>query len=131
MRYLADADYLVDALIGIPQATLTLERLSDQGVGVSVLSYGEIFEGAFGDPDPAERLARFRAFLARFPVVPLSDPIMEIFARTRRARRDQGQLIPDFDLAIAATALHHDLELVTRNLRHFDRVPGLTIYQPG
>jgi len=28
---------------------------------------------------------------------------------------------------IATTAIHHDLELVTGNLRHFDRVPGLTV----
>lgn len=129
--YLVDSDYLVDGLIGVPHATQLLERLSGHGLGVSVVSYGEIFEGAFGDPDPAPRLARFRAFLARFPIVPLSDPVMEVFARLRKDLRDRGQLIPDFDLVIAATALHHDLELVTRNLRHFNRIPDLTIYQPS
>ncbi len=39
-------------------------------------------------------------------------------------------LIPDADLFIAATALHHDLTLVTRNLKHFERVPGIRLY-PG
>ena len=131
MRFLADTDYLIDASGGIPHAVKTLERLSADGVAISAVSLGEIFEGAFGFPDPPALLASYRRFLARFPVVPLSDPVMETFARLRKHLRDRGQLIPDFDLVIAATALHHDLELVTRNLRHFGRIPDLTIYKPA
>lgn len=41
--------------------------------------------------------------------------------------RAEGRLIPDFDVVIAATALAHDLTLVTRNRRHFDRIAGLTL----
>jgi predicted nucleic acid-binding protein len=36
-------------------------------------------------------------------------------------------LIPDMDLLIAATALEHDLTLVTRNLSHFSRIPELRL----
>ena len=50
------------------------------------------------------------------------------FARVRGDLRVQGLLIPQADLFIAATALHHDLTLVTRNRRRFDRIPGLTLY---
>jgi predicted nucleic acid-binding protein len=35
--------------------------------------------------------------------------------------------LADADLQIAATALRHDLELVTGNVKHFKRVPGLRI----
>lgn len=35
----------------------------------------------------------------------------------------------DPDLLIAATALHHDLTLVTRNRKHFERIPGLDLYE--
>lgn len=59
----------------------------------------------------------------------LSDPIMERFAETRATLRRRGQIIPDFDILIAATALHHDLTMLTFNLRHFERVPDLRIYQ--
>jgi predicted nucleic acid-binding protein len=40
-------------------------------------------------------------------------------------------LIPDVDLLIAATALEEDLTLVTRNTRHFERIPDLKLYQPS
>jgi predicted nucleic acid-binding protein len=33
------------------------------------------------------------------------------------------------DLLIAATAVHHGLTLVTRNLRHFQRIPNLQLHQ--
>lgn len=36
-------------------------------------------------------------------------------------------MLADADLQIAATALQHDLELVTGNLRHFERVPDLVL----
>lgn len=129
MSYLIDSDYLIDALIGRRGVIRTLDFLSEQGTAISVISLGEVFEGAFGVPGSVERLARIRVVLHRFETIPLTEPIMEHFARSRAHLRRAGQLIPDMDLLIAATALHHDLQLVTRNLRHFGRIPGLTIYQ--
>lgn len=54
---------------------------------------------------------------------------MEIFARTRSALRRAGTRIPDMDLLIAATAIHHDVTLLTRNVRHFTRITQLKLYQ--
>lgn len=130
MRYLIDTDWLIDVLLGVPGAVSAVESLSGQEVGASIVSYGELFEGALGAPDPQTRLAQYRAFRDRFTTVPLSDPVMERFARTRKQLRDAGRLIPDLDLLIGATAVHHDLTLLTRNLRHFGRVPDLKIYRP-
>ena len=128
---LVDSDYLIDALAGIPTALRALDRLGDEAPAVSIVSYGELFEGALGAADPRERLAHYRALLDRFALVPLSDPVMERFARTRKLLRDTGQLIPDLDLLIGATAAHHGLTLLTRNLRHFERIPELRIHRPS
>jgi len=38
-------------------------------------------------------------------------------------------MVQDPDLLIAATALTHGLTLVTRNVRHFQRVPDLDLYR--
>lgn len=129
MRYLIDSDWLIDVLIGFPAAIAAIDRLSDQDLGVSIVAYGERFEGAFGAPDPRGELAHFRRFLDRFTTVPLTDPVMEEFARIRSQLRRRRQLIPDMNLLIAATAIHHDLTLVTRNRRHFERIPELKLYQ--
>ena len=131
MNYLVDSDWLIDAFIGVPTAVELLAKLRSEGLAVSIITYGELFEGAIGAPDPGAELARFRRFLARLTLMPLDDPIMERFARTRADLRRQGQLIPDLDLLIAATAIHHELILLTRNVRHFARIPELTLYQPN
>ena len=54
---------------------------------------------------------------------------MRRFAAVRGQLRRDGNLIGDMDLLIASTALVNNLTLVTRNRRHFDRVPGLELYQ--
>jgi predicted nucleic acid-binding protein len=41
--------------------------------------------------------------------------------------RKKGNLVEDADILIAATAMTNDLEVVTDNTRHFDRIDGLEI----
>ncbi len=50
-----------------------------------------------------------------------------LFGRIKAELKQSGKLINDSDLFIAATALSHDLVLVTNNLRHFERVPFLRL----
>jgi predicted nucleic acid-binding protein len=54
----------------------------------------------------------------------LNAEIAERFAALRVDLRSRGQLIPDHDMWIAATAIMHDLVLLTRD-QHFDRIEAL------
>jgi tRNA(fMet)-specific endonuclease VapC len=130
VKYLVDSDWLIDAATGRARAQQILARLSDEELAVSIVGVAEVYEGAFGTPGPLLALTGLRDFLADFVIVPLTDPIVERFAQLRAALRRQGQMIPDMDLLIAATALEENLTLLTRNMRHFARIPELRIYQP-
>jgi predicted nucleic acid-binding protein len=44
-------------------------------------------------------------------------------------RRNADQILATFDIVLAATALHHNLTVLTRNTRHFSRIPNLKLYQ--
>jgi len=55
--------------------------------------------------------------------------IMERFGEIRANLRRRGMLIPDFDLLVGVTALHHELTLLTSNVRHMSRIPGLRVYE--
>lgn len=131
MRYLVDADWLIDAFIGRLDAVRTLDHLSLEGLAVSIIAVAELYEGAFGTPDPSTTLAAFREFLRGYAILPLTDPAAARFAQLRATLRQQGQLIPDMDLLIAATAIEGNLILLTRNLRHFTRISDLRLYQPS
>jgi tRNA(fMet)-specific endonuclease VapC len=131
VRYLLDTDWIIDAFGGSAFAQRVLNQLSGDGIGVSITSYGEVFEGAFSDPDPSADLALFSCHLATFQPVPLAPDIMKNFARTRANLRSRGQLIPDPDIQFAATSIRLNLSLLTRDLHQFTRVAGLKIDDPS
>jgi len=128
--YLLDSDWIIQALANRQPALHTLERLAGSRIYVSYITVGEIYERAFDSVNPEAHLLSFRQFLSTYRVLTLSDPIMERFAEVRSLLRRRGQLIPDFDLLIGATALHHELTVLTFNHRDFQRIPDLRIYQP-
>jgi predicted nucleic acid-binding protein len=129
MRYLLDADWVIDALVDRRNAAETLTQLSPEGIAISLVTVGEIYEGAYGHSDPQAHLATLREFLHPLHKLNLNNSIVERFAETRAFLRSRGQIISDFDILLAATALHHDLTVLTRNLRHFSRIPDLKLYQ--
>jgi tRNA(fMet)-specific endonuclease VapC len=60
--------------------------------------------------------------------LPLDAIIVQIFTIQKLKLERSGVRLEDFDLFIAATALAHDLTLVTNNIKHFERIPKLKIY---
>lgn len=128
MKYLVDTDWIIDGLGGNAEALSVLGRLSDEGVAVSAISVGEVLEGACSFPDPQRTIDGYREFIAGLAVLPVDDRVAARFAEIRWTLRRQGNLISDFNLLIAATALEHDLALLTRNVRHFRRIHDLRLY---
>ncbi len=124
--YLIDTDWIIDALHGQATALQTLSDLAPQGLAISHLTYGELYEGAHYSRTSAVDVAVLVAFLHGIELLPTTVAIMERFAVLRGSltvhlRRQIG----DIDLIIAATALTHDLTLITRNRKDFQHVPGL------
>lgn len=126
--YLIDTDWVVDWLVGKTAAVQLLQSMALGGIAISLDTFGEIYEGTYYGRDPKAAEAGFRHFLRGVTVLPLNRTIMRNYARIRGGLRQQGSLIGDVDLLIAATALTHGLVLVMRNRRHFQRVPGLLIH---
>lgn len=129
MTYLVDTDWVADYLKGRANAVALLTALSQEGIAISLVTYGEIYEGLYYGSDFARHESVFLAFLQGVDVLLLNEEIMREFARIRGQLRAAGKLIGDFDLLVAATAIRYDLTVVTRNTKHFRRVPGLSIYE--
>jgi tRNA(fMet)-specific endonuclease VapC len=71
-----------------------------------------------------ERFALFRAELVR---APWTDAVSDHFGAIKAALERAGARLDDFDIAIAAHARALDATLVTANVRHLGRVPGLRV----
>jgi tRNA(fMet)-specific endonuclease VapC len=130
--YLLDTDWVVDVLNGQDRAIQTVLELAPAGLAVSIISYGELYEGAAFAHDPEPALAGLRSFLKGKAILPLTQPIMERFAQIRgNLPRPVRQQIGDLDILIAVTCLAHNLILLTRNRKDFQKIPTLKLYQPN
>ncbi len=69
----------------------------------------------------------FEAFCVKNEVLPITDEIVVVAADIYADLHSRGQLIPDADILIAATAMHHGLVLATNNQRDFGRIAGLQL----
>lgn len=77
--------------------------------------------------DAAAQIAAFEIRCRVSEVLPVRDSIMMKAAELYPILRLQGAPLGDADLIIAATALMHDLTLVTTRTGDFSRVPGLVV----
>lgn len=110
---LFDTDVFVDHIRGARQ-------LPDVDAAYSLITRCELFAGREREEDAV------RALLTSLREIPIDRAIAE---RAGRLRRGSAMLTPD--ALIAATAIEHGLELVTRNRRDFEKVPSLRLRDPA
>jgi tRNA(fMet)-specific endonuclease VapC len=103
-------------------AVAFLEANGDARLYLSFVVAGELAAGiAMRDR------ARWEAFLSPFFVLASTPDVSWQYGRAYRHLHDNGRLIGANDLWIAATGLAYQMPVVTRNLEHFRRVPGLDV----
>jgi tRNA(fMet)-specific endonuclease VapC len=129
VRHLLDTDWVADYLKGRSPAVALISRLIPDGIAISVITLAEVYEGIYYGSDPVHDERGLRRFLRGVIVLHVDTDVARRYAVIRGSLRQQGLLIPQPDILIAATAIHHDLILVTRNLRHYRRIPGLKLHQ--
>lgn len=101
--------------------------LAEQGqLTISLITRYEILRGLKAR-NAVKQLARFDEFCASNEVLPITDDIIVRASGIYADLRQKGQLIPDADILIAATAIQHGLALSTNNVGHLGRIPALVI----
>jgi tRNA(fMet)-specific endonuclease VapC len=133
MAYLIDSDVVIDHLADEADALHLLDRLSPAGIAISVITYMEVYQGVLVNPDRIRAERKFDDFLAAVPIASFSVQIARRCARLRaELQRQRKRVCPRaLDLLTAATALEHDLVLVTRNVADYDDIPGLVVHPPS
>jgi predicted nucleic acid-binding protein len=119
-----DTDVLIDALHGVePMRTRIAEGVSTGTLATSALTVFELFAGA---RSTQEKVA-VDALLSPLPVLPIDDGVARLAAEVERNLRGRGLRVGFADALIAAACITAGTSLLTRNVRHFGRVPGLRI----
>lgn len=133
--HLLDTDTLTHLHAGHSRVIARLQRVEDPDVGITVITKIELLQGRFdfllkasngADLLKAQHwLHRTEELLAQILIVPMDSDAAAHFDRLRNIKglRKIGRT----DLLIASIALSHRATLVTRNVRHFRQVSGLTV----
>ncbi|MBC8448126.1 MAG: type II toxin-antitoxin system VapC family toxin [Chloroflexi bacterium] len=77
--------------------------------------------------DAHRRLRQFEQFVHGNEILPVDWAVIDLAADIYADLRRQGELLPDADILIAATALANDCVLVTGNEKHFQRISDLEV----
>ena len=120
---IADTDVLIDYLSGKGEAG-AVERLLRQGaLRTTVITRFELLSGAKN----AKQLARLVQLLDAVPSLALNDAAADAAADIRRSLERSGNPVGMADSLIAGIVTTHGGTLLTRNRRHFERVPGIRL----
>lgn len=105
-----------------PENGFLRQLIAERAPAVSAVSYVEVL--GYHRITETE-LRYFKAFFAEARVLPLAQAVLETAVRLRQTKK-----IKLGDSLVAATALLHDLTLITRNVDDFLGIDGLRILNP-
>jgi tRNA(fMet)-specific endonuclease VapC len=92
-----------------------LPLLQGQELALSFMTVAELFQWAILRQWGDRRLAQLEEYLSNYLVIPVDQPLCRAWAQVRANRQNAGRSLSPQDAWIAATALRHDLQLVTHN----------------
>jgi tRNA(fMet)-specific endonuclease VapC len=131
--YVLDTDTLQLFQDEHPRVVARVESVAPGDLAISVVSVEEQVSGWYAQLRQAKRperlawayrrLAATVRFLSRVQIVDFDEAAIQRYEELKKRKVKVGTN----DLRIAATVLERDAILVTRNLRDFQKVPGLRI----
>lgn len=121
---LVDTDVLIDALRGRePSRARIADGLRQDGLATTTITAFELSSGARS----VKQESAIADLLAPMRILPFDLEAARAAADIRRRLERAGEPIGMGDHLIAGVAVSRSLPLLTRNRKHFDRVPGLRL----
>lgn len=127
-----DTSFLVDLIRetrrGVDGPALTwLNSNAQEQLAISTPVLCELMVGAALHAVPEEEKKRVRRVCGGLPVVAVDEQVPDVYADFAAKLIQQGTSLATMDLLIASVAAVAGAALLTRNARHFERIPGLRV----
>ena len=134
MGLILDSSVVIDAERRGETVEQLIERVvavaGDQEAALSAIGLTELMHGLYRAKTPALRLRRqsfLDEVLADLTVYPYTNEAAMLAGKLDGEQQNKGVVIPFGDLLIGATALSLGFSVLTANLRHFQKIPGLAV----
>jgi tRNA(fMet)-specific endonuclease VapC len=120
-----DTNFLIELMKQRPTAIAKLARIGSSGVSTTIINVAELLKGAYGRPNVNQAVAAVWSLLNNFTILNLDSSSCHHFGRLWVMLKSNR--IGDADLFIASIAIANGEQLLTKNIKHFNRVAGLNI----
>jgi tRNA(fMet)-specific endonuclease VapC len=110
-----DTNIVIAALNGVEEIAARLQTVPLSDVGIPLVVVAELLYGAHRSRRASENLARVKRLRTTFPIVPVTEAIIDRYAVIRAGLESRGVVKTDFDLIIACSALEAGAALVTHD----------------
>jgi tRNA(fMet)-specific endonuclease VapC len=127
MKYLLDTNICVYFLNKNPAVINRLQQIADDDIAVSIISIAELKFGAYNSHKIESNLEKVEHFKNIIQTIGITSDIADQFGRIKTYLRTHGMIVDDFDILIGATAIVHQLTVVTRNTKHFINMPEIML----
>ena len=127
MNFLIDTNILIYRLKNLGNVNANFLKYKDNKMLISVISYGELVYGANKSKSVEKNMATVREIKSIFPMLDITPNVMDIFGEIKADTQKIGKPVDDMDLLIAASAIAHNMTLVTHNIKHFENIPKLQV----
>ena len=123
--YLLDTCICIGLIKKMPSIVEHIRQVGADECKISEITLAEMYFGAFksGREKHFNDVAEIQTLFEQYPI---TNSLKE-YGNIRWQLEHAGTKIDHFDLLIGATALHENLIMVTGNVDHFERIPGLRI----
>ncbi len=91
--YLLDTEWIIDHLSGVVHVSQKILELDQSGLGVSIISVTELYEGFHFSRDPVRSVASFRRFQNGIRIIGFDEDICSWFGKERGRRFGQQVLL--------------------------------------
>lgn len=134
MGLILDSSVVIDAERRGETVERLIERIvnstGDQDAALSAVGLTEIVHGIYRASTPQIRSRRqefLNELLTDLTVYPYTKETALLAGKLDGEQQGNGVIVPFADLLIGATALTLNFSVLTANVRHFERIPGLTV----
>lgn len=125
-KYLLDTNICIFLLKKQFDVAKHIEEVGNENCFISDITLAELYYGASKSGHKQQKMIGVKYVEELFTSLPIRD-VIETFADAKTALNAKGTLIDDFDLLIGTTAVAYDLIMVTENVKHLSRIPGIKI----
>ena len=125
-KYLIDTNICVYYIKGLFNLHGKFDKIGADNLYISEITIAELKFGIENSTKKDKNRKTVDKFINSIQVVPILGSL-DIYAKEKARLKKTGMLIDDFDLLIGSSAIANDMILVTRNVKHFNRISDINI----